>query len=441
MRIFVVGAGLVGARIVGALHADHDLTVVDLEPARLKPLAQRYDVATAQASASSGRELLRAGMADAGLVIACTSRDDANLVAGAFARSVARGAKTIVRTSSAEYVEIWREGRLDVDWVVSDQMETARAVSEAIGMPAARHTDTFADGRIQVLELDVPAAAGAALVNTKLRAARLPGESRIAAVIRDEKPVLIRGDTEIAPGDRVVVVASPGAAIDWCRLVAPEKVSVRDVVVFGARELGAAIARRLCEQQLAVRVIEPDEARAALLAERLPQARVFHTDGLDPEFLKREGIPRAQAAVFADRDDTRNLFAATVAHLEGVPYRIALAHTPISERVYENAGIDVTVDPLLVTSEEIIRFAHDPRTHQMAMLEHDQFMVLDLTTRADSEYVGVPMRELPKRGAFIGAIVRDDRAIFPHGSDSLQQGDRVIVFTEAARAAEVERAL
>ena len=127
VRIFIVGAGLVGARIVSALHAEHELTVVDLEPARLRPLAQRYDVATARASASSGRQLLSAGIADAELVIACTSRDDANLLAGSFARSVARGAKTIVRTSSAEYVEVWQEGRLDVDCVVSDQLETLRA--------------------------------------------------------------------------------------------------------------------------------------------------------------------------------------------------------------------------------------------------------------------------------------------------------------------------
>jgi Trk K+ transport system NAD-binding subunit len=67
--------------------------------------------------------------------------------------------------------------------------------------------------------------------------------------------------------------------------------------------------------------------------------------------------------------------------------------------------------------------------------------VLDVTTRADSEYVGVPLRELPRRGAYIGAIVRGETAIFPHADDMLQSGDRVIVFTEAARAAEVERAL
>jgi trk system potassium uptake protein TrkA len=44
-------------------------------------------------------------------------------------------------------------------------------------------------------------------------------------------------------------------------------------------------------------------------------------------------------------------------------------------------------------------------------------------------------------GALIGAIVREGKAIFPHGEDVLLPGDRVIVFTEAQRAAEVEQTL
>ena len=77
----------------------------------------------------------------------------------------------------------------------------------------------------------------------------------------------------------------------------------------------------------------------------------------------------------------------------------------------------------------------------MAMLEARPFMVLDLTTRADSELRRRPDARLPARGALIGAIVRDGEAIFPHGDDALRPGDRVIVFTETARALEVERAL
>ena len=44
-------------------------------------------------------------------------------------------------------------------------------------------------------------------------------------------------------------------------------------------------------------------------------------------------------------------------------------------------------------------------------------------------------------GSLIGAIVRDGTAIFPHGDDQLEPGDRAIIFTESSRVAEVEKAL
>jgi hypothetical protein len=83
---------------------------------------------------------------------------------------------------------------------------------------------------------------------------------------------------------------------------APE---VRDVVVFGGHELGTAIARALVEKEIRVRVVEGDEDRASLLAARGPAARVFCATGLDPAFLRREGIERTQAAIFAMRDTRR----------------------------------------------------------------------------------------------------------------------------------------
>lgn len=61
MRVFFIGAGLIGAMVVEALHAAHDVTVVELEPATLRPLAQLLDVATVTASAVSTRELAAAG--------------------------------------------------------------------------------------------------------------------------------------------------------------------------------------------------------------------------------------------------------------------------------------------------------------------------------------------------------------------------------------------
>ena len=75
------------------------------------------------------------------------------------------------------------------------------------------------------------------------------------------------------------------------------------------------------------------------------------------------------------------------------------------------------------------------------MIEGDRFEVLDITTRAGSEYVGMTFGEMPIRGALIGAIVRNGQAIFPRRDDVLRPGDRAIIFTESKRVSEVEQAL
>jgi trk/ktr system potassium uptake protein len=145
--------------------------------------------------------------------------------------------------------------------------------------------------------------------------------------------------------------------------------------------------------------------------------------------------------VFAIREDAMNHYAATLARVHGVRFTIAVVHDTISTDVYELSGVDVTVNPRGVTAEEIVRFAHDPRTQQVAMLEGNRYEVLDITTQPTSEYVGLRFREMPIRGALIGAIVRDGKALFPRSDEVLQAGDRVIVFTERSRVPDVEKVL
>ena len=263
----------------------------------------------------------------------------------------------------------------------------------------------------------------------------------MAAIIRGDKVVIPRGHESIRPGDRIVVIGSPQAAQAWGELIAPGTGKVRDVVIFGAGQAGIAIARLLLEQGIGVRVIEALRERARVVAAELPEARVYNATGFDPDFLERERIADAQVAVFAMRDDLKNHFAATLAKVHGARFTVAVVHETASVEVFERAGVDVTVNPRQITAEEIVRFAHDPRTQQVVMLEGDRFEVLDITTKPGSEYVGLSFKEMPIRGAVIGAIVRDGKAVFPRSDDVLRTGDRVIVFTESQRVPEVERAL
>jgi trk/ktr system potassium uptake protein len=441
VKILLIGAGQVGATVVEALHDEHELVVIDLDPIRLAALSNRFDLVVLEGNGASRRSLQDAGVADADLMISCTSRDEVNIVAATFAKRLSN-ARTIVRTTNVEYLEIWQERELDVDFVVSSELETAHVVSRIIGIPAAKQTDVFADGQVEIVEFDIPQGVRShPVVGKQLREAQIPPDSKVAGVIRDNRMLVPRGAESILPGDRIIVIGSPAAAKSWSQVISAHTAPVDDVVVFGAGRTGVAVARLLLDQEIRVRLVESDPARARRVAEELPNARVFHATGTNPEFIERERIGRARAAVFAMSDDAKNLYAAVLAKVHGVPFTIAVVDDPISIEVLEKAGVDVAVNPRMITAEEIVRFAHDPRIRQLAMLEGDRYEVLDITVRGDSELIGKPFKELPLTGSLIGAIVRDGTAIFPHGNDMLQAGDRAILFTESSRVARVERVL
>jgi trk system potassium uptake protein TrkA len=441
MKVILLGAAHIGRALVSALHEEHEITVIDISADRLAALAARYDVRTIEGDGTTERVIRKAIAEGADLFIGCSPREEANLVGAMLVKRLS-GAQTIVRTTSTAYLDAWRERHLDVDFMVSPELETANAIAATLGLPAARQTDIFADGKVQIVELDVPAHVPSnKLVGHKLRNAEIPPDSKVAAIIRGERMIIPRGDEQILAGDRVVVIASPASARAWAHACGRKEERVEDVVVFGAGQMGTTIARVLLERGIRLRVVDAERERVKEIAERLPGVRAFHAHAFDPDFLEHERIGRASAAVFCLNDDARNLYGAILAKRHGVRMTIALVHDAVSVEVYEAGGVDITINPRQVTAEEMVRFAHDPRIRQIAMLEQDRFEVLDLTVRADSELVDKAFTELPATGSVIGAVIRNGNVHFPHKTDTLHAGDRVIVFVESRRASLVERAL
>src|SRR5918992_4002676 len=240
MKIVVIGAGQVGSTVVEALHGEHDLTVIDLDEERLTALAERYDAGVLHGNGASRRVLEEAGVAESDLLIACTSRDEINIIAAIFSKKISPPTRTVVRTTNEEYLDIWHERELDFDLIVSSERETALTISGLIGVPAARQTDVFADGQVQIVEFDVDggdrppereakplteaaveAARSAHLVGVPLRQAPIPPDSKVASIIRGDSIVVPRGDEKIEHGDRIVVIGSPEAAQAWSKIIAP----------------------------------------------------------------------------------------------------------------------------------------------------------------------------------------------------------------------------
>jgi trk system potassium uptake protein TrkA len=183
MRVIVVGAGHVGQTALESLHEAHECTVIDVDGVRLQALSHEFDVRVVEGD-GAGREALQdADVARAELLLACTSRDEANLVTAMLARRLS-SARTVVRTTDMGYLQAWSDGDLDVDFMVSSELETASAIARVVGVPGTRQADFFLDGDVQVLEFDVPLVRAPPFSGRPLAEAGLPSESRVVGIIR-----------------------------------------------------------------------------------------------------------------------------------------------------------------------------------------------------------------------------------------------------------------
>src|SRR3954453_20945532 len=190
MRIVVVGAGHVGRALVDSLHDAHDIVVIDADDERLAALRERYDVRTVEGDATTRGVLRQAAIEEADLLIACSPREEVNLVCAMLVKRLSK-AQAIVRTSSPAYLEAWREREIDVDFMVSSELETANAISAIIGNPAARQTDVFAEGKVQIVEFDVPPrTSNDSLIGRPLRRAAIPQDSKVAGIVRGERMII-----------------------------------------------------------------------------------------------------------------------------------------------------------------------------------------------------------------------------------------------------------
>ncbi|MGH3407880.1 MAG: Trk system potassium transporter TrkA, partial [Streptosporangiaceae bacterium] len=437
MRVIVVGAGAVGSTAVESLHEHHECTVVDVDPARLKAVSDALDVRVVRGD-GAGREALQAAEVNrADLVLACMPRDEANLVTAMLVRRLSQ-ARTVIRTGDTAYLDTWRAGDLDVDFIVSSAFETASAIARLIGVPGARQADFFLDGEVQVLQFDVSRRMPPTFCGRPLARAGLPRQSRVVGIVRDGDQIRPGAGERLLAGDRVIVAASRSGALEWSKLLVPGDEVVSDATLFVGPRLSATVAEVLLERGIRVRVVESDRQRAHELAEVLAGARVFNASPFDRAFLRRERIADTTAAVFALDDDARNLYAAVLAKANGARFTIAVLVDPDAAEVFRAADVDSAIDPAAETAEVMVRFAHDPRTRQIAMLDDDHFEVLDIAVRPASRLLGRPLAELPATTSVIGAIVRDGAVLFPRGDQQLQAGDRVIVLAERRRVRDVE---
>lgn len=441
MRVIVIGAGEVGSNIAAGLADAHDVVIIDRDDERVDSLNYALDVLAIEGDGTSLSTLQEAGVEDADILIASTDNDESNIVICSSAKTVS-DAFTIARVKNTELLNTWQLSRhaLGVDFMVCTNLLAAEAIVRIIGLPSARDVDPFAGGHVQMAEFEIPD--GSPVAAQTVRQADRFEALTFAAVLRNGDVEIPTGETELRAGDKVVVIGVPDSVRAFAAALASEAVLEvpDDVVIVGGSAIGYEVAKLLEDRGFNPRIIERNPERARELAEALPRTTVLQSDATDVDFLSRENIDQADIVVSALESDEKNLLVSLLAQRIGAKRTVAVVDAGQYVDLFETVGVDVAINPRVVTAEEITRFTREQRAENVALIESDKAEVLEIEIESDSEIANRTIREavadLPT-GVVIGAITREGEYVTPRGDTRVLPGDHVVVFVDVDVASEV----
>jgi trk system potassium uptake protein TrkA len=445
VRVVIVGAGEVGSHIAASLAGSHEVVVVDTDPDRVEQLNYTLDVLAIEGDGASLETLEEAGVADADMLVASTDDDETNLATCGTAK-VLGDPFTIARVKQLGFLQTWERepGAFGVDFMVCSNLLTAEDIVQVIGLPAAVDVGRFANGLVQMAEFELPE--DSPFVGQTVDEADQFELLTFVAILRNGEVELPRGESELAAGDRVVVIGPPKAVHEFATNATVDG-SVSDtenVFVVGGGEIGFQTARLLQERNISPRLVEQDEERARVVAEELADTLVLQIDATDTEALKRENFGSADAVVAALDNDQKNLLVSLLAKRLGVKQTIAVVEAGEYRDLFEAVGVDVAVNPRVVTAEEITRFTREETTEKLAFVEDDRAEVLEVEIGPESVLADRRIRDsigdLPA-GVVVGAIARQRELVSPRGETVVQIGDHVVLFVDETVAEEVSAAI
>ena len=215
MKIIIIGVGKVGETLVANfIKEKHDVLVIDINQERVNYIVNRYDVQGIVGNGLEKGAFNNAEIENADFVIACTSRDEANILSCVLARKL--GAKhTIARVRDPEYfrgMENVRE-ELGVDNFFNPELRAAEEIEEILKFPSAKNIENFADGRARMVEFDV--LDGNPIAGKSLMEISKDYGNKIlfGMVKRGEEIFIPRGDFVLKSGDSVRIIGAESEII------------------------------------------------------------------------------------------------------------------------------------------------------------------------------------------------------------------------------------
>lgn len=401
MKIIIAGEGKVGALLTKQLSAEgYDLTLIDADITVLESSEGRYDVITVQGNCASMETLDQAGVKETDLLIALTNADEVNLLCCMTAHGMNPYIHTIARIRNPEYMEQVYEMRelFALSMMVTPERQAAAEIERLLKYPGFLKRDTFAKGRVEIVELRIDA-------NHKLRNIALNDldsivkcKILICTVIRNGKAIAPGGNFVLQEGDRIFVTAPAATLTVLLKNLGIITHKVKRVILCGGGRVSYYLAQALLKNGIDVQIVEQDNERCVQLAKLLPQASIIHGDATKEFLLDNEGISDCDALVTLTGMDEMNIIISLYGSSCRVPQIITKLGRLENNTILDALPLGSIISPKELCCNNIVRYVRAMNQTGAALAIHTiadgQTEALEFEVDENTLYCGIPLKRL-----------------------------------------------
>ena len=438
MKIIIAGDGKVGIALTRQFTAEGlDVTVIDYNSTVLDASVERYDVISVEGNCASMAVLSQAGVKEAELLIAVTNHDEINLLCCTTAHSMNPRLHTIARIRNPEYNEQAYRMRdvFGLSMVINPENQAATEIHRLLKYPGFLRRDTFAKGRMEIVELRVDA--GSKLRNVKLVDLRsiIKCKVLVCAVLRNGAAIAPGGDFTLREGDRIFVTALSENLTTLLNSLGILSHRVRRVLICGGGTVGYYLATRLEKEGMDVKIVESSLSRCQELSALLPGTDIIHGDVSDQDLLLSEGLAQYDALVSCTGLDEMNMIVSLYAASCGVPQVITRLGNADNRSLIDSLSLGSVICPKDLCSSIIARYVRAMKNQTGAALTvhsiaDGQAEAMEFQVDEHTRHCGEPLKQIKlKPNVLLVSISHGAAPKLVNGDSVFQPGDIVLVVT------------
>lgn len=437
MKIIVLGAGKVGKTLIKHMaNEDHDIIVVDQNATKVEEVVNQYDVIGVVGNGGSYDILMEAGAEDANLIICVTASDELNILAGLMAKKMGTR-HTIARVRNPDYSSQrdFMRNQLGFSMIVNPELEAASEIRRVLSFPSAVKVDTFSRGKVELAEFFVED-------HSRLNGVELNQLHKITktnilvcAVSHNEDVIIPDGNYTIKPGDHLYITGTHRDLSKFCLDIGVITSRIKNVIIIGGGKIAYYLSKQLSTQGIKVKIIEKDENRCQVLAEKLPYVTIIYGDGSDDELLNEEGIENTDAVLALTGLDEENivlsLSAKSLYHKKTIAKVTRMNYTGLSDVL----KVDSIVAPKKIVASQIIRYVrakmnkdHDSSVKTLYKIVDGEVEAVEFKVTEHFKFLHKTINEMRiKEHVLVAAIIRENEVIVPKGNTTMELNDYVII--------------